>query len=73
MRIQGVARKAAQSQCRSAQISHSVNKALASIKERLLVDGLVPAGGSVDAFARFQERDIAVSGKIISDKKITLD
>ena len=54
-------------------LNAEVNKALASIKERLLVDGLVPAGGSVEAFARFQERDIAVSGKIISDKKITLD
>jgi tripartite-type tricarboxylate transporter receptor subunit TctC len=54
-------------------LNAEVNKALANIKERLLVDGLVPAGGSVESFARFQERDIAVSGKIISDKKISLD
>ena len=54
-------------------LNAEVNKALASIKDRLVADGLVPAGGSVESFARFQERDIAVSSKIISDKKITLD
>ena len=54
-------------------INAEVNKALASIRDRLVVDGLVPAGGSVESFVRFQERDIAVAGKIISEKKITLD
>jgi len=39
----------------------------------LLSDGLVPGGGSVAEFTKFQDNDIALSAKIISEKKITLD
>jgi len=57
-----------------ARLNAAVNKALAAdMADKLLADGLVPGGGSPADFAKFQADDIAASGKIIADKKITLD
>jgi tripartite-type tricarboxylate transporter receptor subunit TctC len=57
-----------------ARLNAAVNKALAAdMADKLLADGLVPGGGSPADFAKFQAEDIAASGKIIADKKITLD
>jgi hypothetical protein len=39
----------------------------------LIADGIVPAGGSTAEFAKFQADDIAISGKIIADKKIAVE
>ncbi len=56
------------------KLNAAVNKALASdMRERLVADGIVPGGGSVADFTKFQADDIAASGKIIADKKITLE
>lgn len=56
------------------KLNAAVNKALASdMRDRLLADGIVPGGGSAAEFARFQDEDIATSGKIIADKKIVLE
>ena len=56
------------------KLNGAVNKALAGeMRERLIADGLVPGGGSTADFAKFQADDIAASGKIIADKKITLE
>ena len=56
------------------KINAAVNKALSGdMRDRLIADGIVPAGGSVADFAKFQADDIATSGKIIADKKITLE
>ena len=56
------------------KLSAAVNKALAGeMRERLIADGLVPGGGSPADFAKFQADDIAASGKIIADKKITVE
>ncbi|MEY2953494.1 MAG: hypothetical protein RLZZ401_1581 [Pseudomonadota bacterium] len=56
------------------KLNAAVSKALAGeMRERLLADGLVPGGGSAADFAKFQADDIAASGKIIADKKITLE
>jgi hypothetical protein len=51
-----------------------VNKALSGeMRDRLIADGIVPAGGSAAEFAKFQADDIATSGKIIAEKKIALE
>ena len=56
------------------KLNGAVNKALAGeMRERLIADGLVPGGGSIADFAKFQADDIAASGRIIADKKITLE
>ena len=56
------------------KLNAAMNKALAGeMRERLIADGIVPGGGSPAEFAKFQADDIATSGKIIADKKITLD
>ena len=56
------------------KLNAAINKALASdMRDRLVADGIVPGGGSVADFAKFQADDIATSGKIIADKKITLE
>lgn len=56
------------------KINAAVNKALSGdMRDRLIADGIVPAGGSVADFAKFQADDVATSGKIIADKKITLE
>jgi hypothetical protein len=41
--------------------------------DKLVADGLVPGGGSPAEFAKFQADDIAASGKLIADKKISID
>jgi tripartite-type tricarboxylate transporter receptor subunit TctC len=56
------------------KLNAAMNKALASdMRDRLVADGIVPGGGSAADFAKFQADDIATSGKIIADKKITLE
>ena len=56
------------------KLNAAVNKALAGeMRDRLIADGIVPGGGSVAEFTKFQADDIAASGKIIADKKITLE
>jgi len=56
------------------RLNAAVNKALAAdMADKLLADGLVPGGGSPAEFAKFQADDIAASGKLIADKKITID
>lgn len=56
------------------KLNTAMNKALAGeMRERLIADGIVPGGGSSAEFAKFQADDIATSGKIIADKKITLE
>mgnify|MGYP000626767607 CR=1 FL=1 len=48
-------------------------KLAGDMRERLLVDGILPVGGSVAEFTKFQADDIAASGKIIADKKIAVE
>ncbi len=56
------------------KLNAAVNKALSSdMRERLVADGIVPGGGSAADFAKFQDADIATSGKIIADKKIAVE
>jgi tripartite-type tricarboxylate transporter receptor subunit TctC len=56
------------------KLNAAVNKALAGeMRERLVADGLVPGGGSPADFAKFQADDIAASGKIIAEKKISVE
>ncbi|MEY2621264.1 MAG: hypothetical protein RIT26_1084 [Pseudomonadota bacterium] len=56
------------------KLNAAIQKALASdMRDRLLADGIVPGGGSPAEFAKFQAEDMAASGKIIADKKITLE
>ena len=56
------------------KLNSAVNKALSGeMRDRLIADGIVPAGGSAVEFAKFQADDIATSGKIIADKKIALE
>jgi len=56
------------------KLNAAMNKALAGdMRERLIADGIVPGGGSAADFAKFQADDIVTSGKIIAEKKITLE
>lgn len=56
------------------KLNAAVNKALAGdMGEKLVADGLVVGGGSPADFARFQAEDIAASGKIIAEKKISVE
>lgn len=56
------------------RLNAAVNKALSGdMGDKLVADGLVVGGGTPAEFARFQADDIAASGKVIADKKITLD
>jgi tripartite-type tricarboxylate transporter receptor subunit TctC len=56
------------------KLNAAVNKALAGeMRDKLVADGLVPGGGSPADFAKFQADDIAASGKIIAEKKISVD
>ena len=56
------------------KLNAAVNKALAGeMRERLVADGLVPGGGSPADFAKFQADDIAASGKIIAEKRISVE
>jgi tripartite-type tricarboxylate transporter receptor subunit TctC len=56
------------------RLNAAVNKALAAdMADKLVADGLVPGGGSPAEFAKFQADDIAASGKLIADKKISID
>lgn len=55
------------------KLNGAVNKALAAdMAEKLQADGLVAGGGSPADFAKFQADDIASSGKIIAEKKISV-
>ena len=56
------------------KLNAAVNKALTGeMGEKLLADGLVVGGGSPADFAKFQADDIAASGKVIADKKISVE
>lgn len=56
------------------KLNAAMNKALASdMRDLLMADGILPGGGSASDFAKFQAEDIAASGKIIADKKITVE
>jgi tripartite-type tricarboxylate transporter receptor subunit TctC len=56
------------------KLNAAVNQELSGVmRERLLADGLVPGGGSVSDFARFQDEDIRASGEIIRERNIRLD
>ena len=56
------------------KLNAAVNKALSGeMRDRLIADGIVPAGGTVAEVAKFQADDIAISGKIIADKKFALE
>ncbi len=56
------------------KLNAAVNKALAAdMADKLIADGLVPGGGSPADFAKFQADDIANSGKVIADKKISVE
>lgn len=56
------------------KLNAAVNKALAGdMGEKLVADGLVVGGGSPAEFARFQADDIAASGKVIAEKKISVE
>lgn len=56
------------------RLNAAVNQELAgSMRERLLADGIMPGGGSVAEFTRFQTDDIESSARIVEAKKIRLD
>lgn len=56
------------------KLNAAVNQELSGVmRERLLADGLVPGGGSVGDFVRFQDEDIRASGEIIRERNIRLD
>ena len=56
------------------RLNAAVNKALAAdLADKLVADGLVPGGGSPADFAKFQADDIATSGKLIADRKISVE
>lgn len=56
------------------KLNAGVSKALAGdMGEKLLADGLVVGGGTPAEFAKFQTDDIAASGKVIADKKISVE
>jgi tripartite-type tricarboxylate transporter receptor subunit TctC len=53
------------------KLNAEVNKALAGdMRERLLSQGLLLGGGSMDDFAKFQREDMARSQKIVTDGNI---
>jgi len=56
------------------KLNAAINRALTGdMGDKLVADGLVVGGGTPAEFAKFQADDIAASGKIIADKKITID
>ena len=56
------------------KLNAAVSKALTGdMRDKLIADGIVPEGGSVADFTKFQTDDIAISGKIIADKKIAVE
>ncbi|MEN9559854.1 MAG: hypothetical protein RLZZ502_1065 [Pseudomonadota bacterium] len=57
-----------------AKLNAAVNKAMNSgLREKLLNDGLIPGGGSVAEFSKFQADDMATSSKIINEKNIRIE
>ena len=58
----------------SKKLNTAVNKALeGDMHDRLLADGIFTAGGSEADFIKYQANEIAVSAKIIADKKISVE
>ena len=56
------------------KLNAATNKALVGdMGEKLVADGLVVGGGSPADFTKFQADDIAASGKIIAEKKISVE
>ena len=55
------------------KLNAAVSKALTGeMRDKLMADGIVPEGGSVAEFTKFQADDIAISGKIIAEKNISV-
>jgi tripartite-type tricarboxylate transporter receptor subunit TctC len=58
----------------TARLNAEANKALESdMRDRLISQGLVVNGGSVEAFVKFQTEDMALSRKIITEGNIRAD
>ncbi|MCS6995944.1 MAG: tripartite tricarboxylate transporter substrate binding protein [Casimicrobiaceae bacterium] len=56
------------------RLNAEVNKALSGeLRERLAQQGIIPAGGSPEDFARFQREDITQSQKIITEANIRVE
>jgi tripartite-type tricarboxylate transporter receptor subunit TctC len=56
------------------RLNNETNKALAGeMRERLLSQGILPAGGSVPEFAKFQQDYMAQMGKLITEAKIRVE
>lgn len=53
-----------------AKLNTEVNTALATMHDKLLAQGIVVSGGSVDEFVKFQQEDMAKSQKIITEGNI---
>jgi tripartite-type tricarboxylate transporter receptor subunit TctC len=58
----------------TAKLNAEVNKALSpDTREKLIGQGLLVMGGSVDDFIKFQREDMAKSQKIITEGNIRAD
>ena len=58
----------------TARLNAEVNKALAGeMRERLLSQGILPGGGSIAEFGKFQQDYISEMGKLIADAKIRVE
>ena len=56
------------------RMNAEVNKALAGeMRERLLSQGILPGGGSIAEFGKFQQDYISEMGKLIADAKIRVE
>ena len=56
------------------RLNAEVNKALAGeMRERLLSQGILPGGGSIAEFGKFQQDYISEMGKLIADAKIRVE
>ena len=55
-------------------LNAQVNKALATdMKDKLVAQGLIVSGGSIEDFRKFQADDMARSQKLITDGNIRLE
>ena len=55
-------------------LNAQVNKALATdMKDKLIAQGLIVGGGSIEDFRKFQAEDMAKSQKLITEGNIRLE